>query len=149
LISGFSILALIPVLILLARFRHGAVRAALFGMAAGLAFAYQAAATKMLVLELGHGVAGIFVSWPLYVFAAAEIGGFALQQSALKTGFLAPAAATLNAATLGASVALGLAVFEESFIRGSGHIPSAVVGLILAIVGVVTLATPTHPKADR
>jgi drug/metabolite transporter (DMT)-like permease len=147
-ISGFSILALIPVLILLARFRRGAVRAAMFGVIAGLAFAFQAAATKMLVQELGHGLLGVFVSWPLYVALAAEVGGFALQQSALKTGFLAPAAAALNAATLAASVVLGVAVFEESFISGSGHIWLAVVGLIIAIAGVVMLAAQTRPDSE-
>jgi drug/metabolite transporter (DMT)-like permease len=147
-ISGLSILALIPMLILLARSRRGAVRAALFGAAAGLAFAFQAAATKMLVIELGHGLPGVFASWPLYVFVGAELGGFALQQSALKTGFLAPAAATLNAATLAASVGLGVAVFEESFFRGSGRLLPAVVGLVMAIVGVVTLAAPAQRRAE-
>lgn len=147
-ISGFSILALIPLLILLARFRRGAVRAAIFGLVAGLAFAFQAAATKMLVLELGHGLWGIFVSWPLYIAVAAEVGGFALQQSALKTGCLAPAAAALNAATLAASVVLGVAVFEESFISGSGHMLFAVVGLIIALAGVVMLAAQTQTDSD-
>jgi drug/metabolite transporter (DMT)-like permease len=147
-ISGFLILVLIPVLILLARSRRGAVRAALFGLAAGLAFAFQAAATKMLVIELGHGLLGVFTSWPLYVFVGAELGGFALQQSALKTGFLAPATGALNAATLAVSVALGVAVFDESLFRGSGRMLPAVVGLIIAIVGVVTLAAPAQRRAE-
>ena len=146
-ISGFLILVLITLLILLARSRRGSVPAALFGTAAGLAFAFQAAATKMLVTELGHGVIGIFVSWPLYVFIAAELGGFALQQSALKTGFLAPATAALNAATLAASAVMGVAVFEESLFRGSGRMLPAVVGLVIAIGGVVTLATPAQRGA--
>jgi drug/metabolite transporter (DMT)-like permease len=147
-ISGFLILALMSGFILLARSRRGAVPAALFSTAAGLAFAFQAAATKMLVIQLGRGLPGIFVSWPLYVLIAAELGGFALQQSALKTGFLAPATAALNAATLAASVVLGVAVFEESLSHGSGRMSLAVVGLIIAIVGVVTLATPAQRGAE-
>ena len=147
-ISGLAILVLIPVLILLARSRRGAVRAALFGAAAGLAFAFQAAATKMLVIELGHGLPRVFTSWPLYVFVVAELGGFALQQSALKTGFLASATGALNAATLAVSVVLGVAVFEESLFRGSGRMLPAVVGLIIAIVGVVTLAAPAQRRAE-
>lgn len=148
-ISGISILALIPVLMLLARFRRGPARAALFGVAAGLAFAFQAAATKMLVLEFANGLSGVFVSWPLYVVVAAEVGGLALQQSALKTGFLAPAAAALNAATLATSLVLGAAVFAEPLIGGAGHTLLVVVGLIIAMVGVVTLSASTGPDAGE
>jgi drug/metabolite transporter (DMT)-like permease len=147
-ISGLLILALMAVLILLARSRRGAVPAALFGTAAGLAFAFQAAVTKMLVIHLGRGLSGVFTSWPLYVLIAAELAGFALQQSALKTGLLAPATAALNAATLGGSVALGVAVFEESLSRGSGRLLPAIVGLTIAMVGVVTLATQAQYRAS-
>ena len=141
-ISGLIITALIGVLVVLGWRLRGSVPAALFGTAAGLAFAFQAAATKMLVIQYDHGFGTIFRSWPLYVFIVAEAGGFTLQQAALKTGALAPAAASLNATTLAASVILGVTVFQESLAHGQGRLSPAIVGLVIAIIGVVTLASP-------
>jgi drug/metabolite transporter (DMT)-like permease len=145
-ISAAVIGTLMAIVVLVARGRRGAVPAALFATAAGLAFAFQAAVTKMLVTDLGHGVGAVLSSWPLYVFIVAEVTGFALQQVALKTGFLAPATAALNAATLAVSVLLGIAVFQESIAAGSGRLAPALIGRVIAIVGVVTLASSPGPR---
>ena len=148
LVSAAVIVLLVVALVLVARPRRGPVSATLFGTAAGLAFAFQAAATKMLVIRFGNGWATIFSSWPLYVFVVAEVVGFTLQQRALKCGCLAPATAALNAATLAASVILGVAVFEESFRGGAAHLPVALVGLAIAVAGVVSLASPSLNEAE-
>ena len=140
-VAGAVIIVLVAALVLVARPRRGAVPATLFGTAAGLAFAFQAASTKMLVIQFGHGWAALFSTWPLYLFIVAELLGFTLQQEALKTGFLAAATAALNAATLAASVILGVMVFRESFGSGPGRLMAAVAGLLIALAGVVTLAS--------
>ena len=140
-ISGLIILALMLALVLLARRRRGPVPAALFAVAAGLGFAFQAAVTKVFVTELGRGLGAVLSSWPVYMVIVAEVAGFTLQQSALKTGFLAPAMAALNAATLAVSVILGVAVFQESISAGHGRLAFALSGLVIAVVGVVTLAS--------
>ena len=145
-ISAAIIGALASGLVLLARKRRGAVPAALFATAAGLAFAFQAAVTKVLVAQLGHGLGAVLSSWPLYVFIVVELLGFTLQQSALKTGFLAPATAALNAATLAVSVILAVTLFQESISHGAARLAPALVGLVAAIAGVVTLAYPAPPR---
>ncbi|MBF6557769.1 MAG: hypothetical protein IVW52_16745 [Acidimicrobiales bacterium] len=48
--------------------------------------------------------------------------GFVLQQSALKTGVLAPAMASSNAVTLFGSVAFGASDFGESFSSGGARL---------------------------
>jgi drug/metabolite transporter (DMT)-like permease len=144
--SAAVVVVLASILVLLARKRRGAVPAALFAAAAGLAFAFQAAVTKTLVAQLDDGLGAVVSNWPLYVFILAELAGFTLQQSALKTGFLAPATAALNAATLAVSVILAVTLFEESVSHGVARLAPALVGLFIAIIGVVVLASSTPPR---
>lgn len=141
-ISGILITALMLLLAWQAQKRRGPVAAALFATAAGLGFAFQAAVTKVFVAELGYGLGAILSSWTTYALILSALAGFGLQQSALKTGFLAPAMGACNAATLAMSVLLGVTVFQESISQGQDRLLPAVVGLALAIIGVLLLATP-------
>ena len=127
---------------------RGAVRALLFGSAAGVGFALQAAVTKEFVKLVGHGVLALLSSWTCYVLIVSALAGFALQQSALKTGVLAPALASSNAVTLFASIVLGLTVFGETLARGGGRLVPAVIGLAAALAGIVLLASAKPPAAD-
>jgi drug/metabolite transporter (DMT)-like permease len=120
--------------------RRGAVRAALFGGAAGVGFALQAAVTKVFVGELGHGVGAVLTTWSTYVLIVSALVGFVLQQSALKTGVLAPAMAASNASTLVFSAVFGTVVFDERLAHGGGRIAVAVAGLVIAVLGVIRLA---------
>jgi drug/metabolite transporter (DMT)-like permease len=145
--SGVVIGVAMVLLAGVARRHRGGVAAAVFATAAGLGFAFQAAVTKVFVTELGNGVAPLLSSWTTYVLILSALAGFVLQQSALKTGFLAPAMAASNATTLVASVVLGIAIFEES-LDGGGRLVVAVLGLVLAAVGVVLLAVPPRSRSS-
>ena len=148
-IAGLVIAAVMVVLATSSRRRTGATAAALAATAAGFGFAFQAAVTKVFVTQLGGGVVAVLGSWTTYALIVSALAGFALQQSALKTGFLAPAMAASNAATLAVSVILGITVFQESMSHGGGRLVPAVVGLGIALVGVLTLAAPEpQPVAD-
>jgi hypothetical protein len=87
-------------------------------------------------------------SWLSYALLATALAGFVLQQSALKTGVLAPAMGSSNAATLAFSVVFGLRIFDESIASG-GRAAVAYAGLSLAVVGVVVLATRPSTKEDQ
>jgi drug/metabolite transporter (DMT)-like permease len=141
-IAGVVIGSLVVALVLVASTRRGSFPAALFAAAAGIAFALEAAITKTLVMRLDVGLGTIFLNWPIYVFIISGFGGFILQQAALKTGCLAPATAALNAATLVVSIVLGLTIFQESISGSYGRLTPALIGLAMAIAGVVTLALP-------
>ncbi len=147
--SGIVTVVVVVALALSARHRRGAVSAALLATAAGFGFAYQAAVTKVFVTELGGGLVDVLSTWTTYALIASALAGFALQQSALKTGFLAPAMAASSATTLVISVVLGVTVFGEELSNGSGRLSPAIIGLALAVVGVVLLATPTESDRSR
>jgi len=146
--AGIGAAAVTAALAAFGRSRRGAARAALFGTAAGVAFALQAAVTKVFVGELGHGVGGLLSTWSTYGLIVTALAGFVLQQSALKTGVLAPAMAASNASTLAFSVVFGIRIFDESLAHGSGRATAAWVGLGLAMLGVIRLAS-AHAPVDR
>jgi drug/metabolite transporter (DMT)-like permease len=128
------------------RRRTGAPRALLFGVAAGFGFGLQTAVTKQFVTVVGHGLGAIFASWTIYVLIISAVSGFVLQQSALKTGVLAPALASSNAVTLFAGVILGITVFGETLAHGDGRLVPAVLGLTAALAGVAMLAGAPQPN---
>jgi hypothetical protein len=131
-----------------ARFR-GAARALTFGAAAGLGFGLQAAVTKTFVTEIGSGVLALLSGWSAWVLILSALTGFALQQSALKTGVLAPAMASANSVTLFTSVVLGITVYGEKISKGgAGHGSSAFLGLIVAMVGIAFLAGSEAPQTS-
>jgi drug/metabolite transporter (DMT)-like permease len=134
-------LALVVTLGLIGKSRKGARRALFFGAAAGFGFGLQSAVTKQFVGETGHGLASLLGDWSIYVLVVSALVGFVLQQSALKTGVLAPAIASSNVVTLFAGVLLGITVFNESLSHGVGHVVPVIVGLVATLAGVVLLAS--------
>ncbi len=138
--------ALVLGLFVLGRRFTGASKALVFGAAAGLGYGLQAAVTKTFVTEIGSGVLALLWSWSIYVLILSAVSGFALQQSALKTGVLAPAMASSNSVTLFSSVILGIAVYGESLSKtGTGHSGSTIIGLVVAVVGIALLAGSEAP----
>jgi drug/metabolite transporter (DMT)-like permease len=128
----------------------GAAKALTYGAAAGLGFGLQAAVTKTFVTEVGSGIVSILSSWSVYVLILSALTGFALQQTSLKTGVLAPAMASANSVTLFTSVILGIAVYDETLSKsGTGYTSSAFVGLAIALAGIALLAGSSAPEASR
>lgn len=143
--AGLASAVLVGTAVQLGRHRRGSARATLFGFGAGVAFGFQAAVTKVFVGQLGHGVSVLLGSWTTYALIVSALIGFALMQSALKTGVLAPAISSSNAMTLVASVLLGVAVFGETLGNGSGQLAPAALGLFVAVAGIVRLASAPSP----
>jgi hypothetical protein len=96
---------------------------------------------------MGDGLAALLTTWTSYALIVTALAGFALQQSALKTGHLAPALASSNASTLLISVLLGIRIFEETLADAGGNRAIAFVALAAAAVGLALLSTPT-PSAN-
>jgi drug/metabolite transporter (DMT)-like permease len=139
--------ALVGLLFLVGRHYTGAAKALTYGAAAGLGYGLQAAVTKTFVTELGGGTIGLLTSWSTYLLVVSAVSGFALQQSSLKTGVLAPAMASANSVTLFSSVVLGMAVYGETLSKsGTSHSSAAVIGLLVAIVGIALLAGSDAPE---
>ena len=137
--------------LVLARFgarRDGAVRALAYGAGAGLGYGLATAVTKVFTDILGGGVLALLGSWETYVMIAAGAAGLALNQSALRTGALAPAMAATNVMTLLASIVLGFTVFGESIQHSGGHLVVVLVGLALTLLGIALLAAAPAARPD-
>jgi drug/metabolite transporter (DMT)-like permease len=145
--AGGVSLVLVGVLAVASRAQRGAARAALLGAGAGVSYGLQAAVTKVFVGELGHGAAALLTTWSTYALIVSALVGFVLQQSALKTGALAPAMAASNASTLMSSVFFGIVVFDETIASTAGRPVPAWVGLGLAVAGVIALARSSSTPA--
>jgi drug/metabolite transporter (DMT)-like permease len=147
--AGISSLVVVVVLALIGTRHEGATKALLFGSAAGVGFALQASVTKVFVTLVGQGLSAVLSSWTIYVLIASAVTGFVLQQSALKTGVLAPAMASSNAVTLFASVIFGVTIFDESLQNSGGRLGPAILGLVIALAGIVLLAGAKPPMASQ
>jgi drug/metabolite transporter (DMT)-like permease len=145
----FTAIVLIGLLSRTGHRRQGATKALLLGSGAGVAFALQASVTKVFVTVGGHGLEAVLTSWTIYALIISALVGFVLQQSALKTGVLAPAMASSNAVTLFGSVAFGSTVFGESLSSGGARTAPAVVGLGVALAGIILLAGAEPPSASE
>ncbi len=143
--AAVTAVVVIGVLAALGRGRNASARALFFGSAAGVGFALQSSVTKEFTTVLGHGLGAILSSWTVYVLIVSAVVGFALQQLALKTGVLAPAMASSNAVTLFASVLFGISVFGEKLSNGNPRLGPAIIGLVLALVGISLLASTEPP----
>jgi hypothetical protein len=146
--AGLMIVAIMFLLTGLAHRRRGALAAALFATAAGIGFGFQATVTKEFMGQLGCGLGVILTSWTTYALIISALAGFALLQSALKTGSLAPAMAASNAASLATGVFLGVILFQETISKGQGRLPPALFALALAIFGVILLAYPQNRRPE-
>src|SRR5438552_16002546 len=65
--AGLIAVVLVGTIASVGRVGRGATRAALFGAAAGVGYALQAAVTKVFVGELGQGMAHLLATWSTYV----------------------------------------------------------------------------------
>jgi drug/metabolite transporter (DMT)-like permease len=147
LVTGLVAIVLMIFLAVQGRRRRGAVTAAFYSTAAGLSFALGAAVLKALTMLVGDDIPLALLVPTAIVLVISTIGGMVLAQSALKTGYLAPAMAGSNATTLIGSVLLGFIVFQESITSELHLVTLALVGLALATFGVVVLAHPeTQPE---
>ena len=144
-VAGAAMVALA----VLAGRRRGALASALFATGAGIGYGVQGAATKGFVEQLGGGLVTLLVLPATWVLLVSALAGFGLQQSALKTGWLGPAVAASNAATLASSVLLGVVLFDESIGSAPGSLPVAIAALALAVVGVALLALPEGSARRR
>ena len=140
-IVSFAICAVASVgLILAARGRSPARRAALLGTAAGLLFALTAALTKTTVDQLGDGVLTVFEHWQLYALIVIGYLSMMLSQASLQTGALAPAVATQMALDPIASVLLGILAFDETIHDDAQGVVLALMAFAVMLAGLVYLA---------
>jgi len=140
LIAGAVSATIVAPLFLAARRAGPSRRAAMLGTAAGIGFALAAALTKAVTDQLGDDPLGVFVHWQVYALVAVGYVSLTIDQLALATGALAPAAATSMALDPIASVVLGMTLLEESIHQSALGVVATLLALAAALVGIAMLA---------
>lgn len=144
-IAGATGVVLAAVCVALGKRMSGSARrAALLGVAVGVVYAATAALLKAITDIVARDPVQVLYSWQLYTVIALGAGGLLLNQLAFQAGPLAaslPATATVDPL---ASIAVGVAVYDE-------HIPrvddagAALVGLLLVLGFAVIQLVRTSP----
>jgi hypothetical protein len=136
-----SCVAVIAALIILARGGSPARRAALYGAAAGIAWALEATFIKSATNDLAQGgLAGLFTSWPVYAVATGGAAGVIIEQAALQSGPLRVSQPLLVIVDPIVSIALSVWLFGEYFVLNPAVLTAAAAGFAVMCVGVVVLS---------
>jgi drug/metabolite transporter (DMT)-like permease len=89
-----------------------------------------------------EGLADVLASWEFWVWAAAGVIGFVVQQLSLSTGRLVPSVATVSVANPVVSVLLGALVLQERLDKNPPwHAVVAVGALCFALLGAVVISS--------
>lgn len=117
----------------------GVRRAAVFGVAAGLGFAFTAALMKETTHILIEHSYSVLTSWPVYAMVAAGLYSLFLLQNALQSGTLVAVQPALNVCDPVASIGYGVGLFGERIRMGPWWVLEAL-GIGLILLGSVRLA---------
>ena len=143
-LSSFVVLGTICIcLLLFGRRGDLSAQATVYGAIAGILYGVSATLMKPVVENLHtDGAVSVLESWELWVMAIGGLGGFYVQQISLATGKLVTSVATVSVVNPVVSVMLGVLVLQERLDQPPAwHVVMAVVGLALALLGAVVIAS--------
>ncbi len=129
-------------------------QAALFGIAAGVAFGLTAALMKGMTTHFSNGFGALFTNWQIYAMVATGVLGIFLVQSALNAGRLIAAQPGLTLSDPIVSILWGVLAFHEKVGGGTLNLLLAALSTVLMAAAVVALArspvlADDHPEAAR
>jgi hypothetical protein len=124
-----------------------AQKAAIYGACAGLLYGLSASLWKPsgAILEV-DGLGGMLSSWEFWIFAAAGVLAFLVQQVSLATGQLAPSVAMTSVVNPLVCIAVGTLLLEERLAPPTWHKAVAYAGLALALVSAVAITRATEDR---
>ena len=124
-------------------------KAALYGASAGILFGLSASLCKptMEILD-AQDLRAVLESWEFYVFAAAGIAAFLVQQVSLATGKLAASVATVSVCNPIVGIVIGTLLLEERLADPLWHKIVAYAGLCVALFGAVVISMSTEGEKE-
>jgi hypothetical protein len=122
-------------------------RAALFGLAAGMADAFMAVIVKAFAISFNLGFPGIFRTWTPYAVVAAGITAMVLIQTAYQAGQPKIALPVITVIDPLVSCLIGVTLFGEDVLLGGVRAPIIGVAAGFMFFGLVSLAR-TSPVLD-
>lgn len=159
-ISGLVVLGLVAAAVAAAARGHSpARRAALLGIATGIAWGFVAAVIKEMSSHLGGGPAAVFGTWPVYVLMTSGAAAMLLASHAMTAGPLAASQPGFTLLDPVVAIVLGVLVFGERLQASPAALAAQVAGLAVLAGGVAALsrsdlisqapALVPGPRADR
>jgi drug/metabolite transporter (DMT)-like permease len=139
-VAGLGTGVVVGVLIALALRSAPFGRAALFGSAAAIIFALNAAFIKVSTNLIGEGTVHFFTSWPPYAVAITGLAAFFIVTNAFQSGPLTATQPALTVVDPIASIIIGAEVFGESLRDSAGWVAVECVTLLIMAVGVILLS---------
>jgi drug/metabolite transporter (DMT)-like permease len=138
---AFSCIAAALIFVLLTRFGSPAWKAAMFGTAGAIAFAFTASLIKEMngIIE-NDGWGQVFLHWPPYAIAVTGLAGVFLAQNAYRAGPVTASQATLVIVDPLASILIGIGLFGDQLRTGGGKGLGEALALIVLFAGVFSLA---------
>ena len=125
--------------VMLTRVGSPAWKAAMFGAAAAIAFAFTAALIKEMNHEIGHGWAGVFTTWPPYALAASGPGRALPDPERLSCRPRHRLAVDAVIVDPLASIIIGIGLFGDRVQTSGGRGVGEVLALIVLFFGVYSL----------
>ncbi len=137
-----TVIVAVATVVLVASARRGPrwARAAAYGAAAAMLFAYNASLTKATTTLITRGWGHVFSSWEPYALLAAGGFGFFLLQNALHAGPLAASRAAMVIVSPLVGVTIGITIFHEHPRSGGGFVVAEVLALGVMVAGAFVLS---------
>jgi len=114
-------------------------RAAAFGAATGILFAYNASLTKATATLVTGGWGHVFGHWEPYAIGVTGATGFFVLQNALHAGPIAASRAAMVMINPVVSVVIGVFIFGEHLRGGPGFLTAEAVSLAVMLAGAYRL----------
>ncbi|MGH8995279.1 MAG: DMT family transporter [Acidimicrobiales bacterium] len=148
--AGLGVVAIIAGALTLARRGSGTYRAAVFGVAAGAAFALTAAMTKIFTTSIvAHGLWKALAGWPPYALMVTGVAAVFLAQNAFQAGPLTSSQPALTIVDPLVSVAIGMGIFGDHLRAAGWDIFLELITFAIMALGVVLLSlSPNFTSTD-
>lgn len=115
-------------------------KAALYGTAAALIWAFTAALIKRMTVVVHHGWGQLFLHWPVYAVIVVGVTGLIVVQSAFQAGPLTASQPALIIVDPIASIMIGVSLFNDSLANRPEDIVLESLSLIVMMAGVFVLS---------
>ncbi|HMD46344.1 MAG TPA: DMT family transporter [Acidimicrobiales bacterium] len=140
-LTGMACAAATAVAVLLALRGPRWWRAAMFGAAGAIGFAFTAALTKSVTDYIAKDWVSMFAHWQLYALVFCGVASVFLAQNAYHAGPIAASQAALVLVDPLVSILIGVALFEEHLRTGFPWGPLEALSLLIMFTGAFVLAT--------
>ena len=139
-VVSFAVIAGGSIAVLLTRWGSPGWRAAWFGVAGAIAFAFTAALIKTVNDQIAHGWAHVFLSWPPYAMAGAGLVGVFLAQNAFHAGPVTASQSALVVVDPLVSIAIGIGLFGDHVQTAGGRLIGEILAMLVLFAGVLSLS---------